>query len=263
MSVFEYRNNALFAENLPVDQIAKAVGTPCYLYSRKALETAWQAFDHAFGQHPHLVCYAVKANSNLAVLNVLAKLGAGFDIVSQGELERALRAGGDPKDAIAWYRRSADKGFALAQFKLGQLYQFGQLVGQDSGAARDWYGKAADQGLADAQYNLAVMLETGDGGEVDAQRALTLYRGAADGGIPEAFLNLAGLLAQGELVDQDLVEALKWLILADRAGLDQGESMSAAVRQLLSPAEITDAESRADRWQAAHGERSRDIGTPQ
>lgn len=178
-------------------------------------------------------------------------------------LEQGLRAGGDPKDAIAWYRRSADKGFALAQFKLGQLYQFGQLVGQDSGAARDWYGKAADQGLADAQYNLAVMLETGDGGVVDAQRALTLYRGAADGGIPEAFLNLAGLLAQGELVDQDLVEALKWLILADRAGLDQGESMSAAVRQLLSPAEITDAESRADRWQAAHGERSRDIGTPQ
>ncbi|HAG93029.1 MAG: diaminopimelate decarboxylase [Pseudomonadales bacterium] len=100
MSVFEYRNNALFAENLPVDQIAKAVGTPCYLYSRKALETAWQAFDHAFGQHPHLVCYAVKANSNLAVLNVLAKLGAGFDIVSQGELERVLRAGGDPAKVV-------------------------------------------------------------------------------------------------------------------------------------------------------------------
>ncbi|WPZ37112.1 tetratricopeptide repeat protein [Thalassobaculum sp. OXR-137] len=178
-------------------------------------------------------------------------------------LEQGLRAGGDPKDAIAWYRKSADKGFALAQFKLGQLYQFGQIVKQDSAAAREWYGKAADQGLADAQYNLAVMLETGEGGAVDAERALALYHGAADGGIPEAFLNLAGILAQGELVDQDLVEALKWLILADRAGLEQGESMSAAVRQLLNAPEIADAETRADRWLIAHGERNRTPGGPQ
>lgn len=178
-------------------------------------------------------------------------------------LEQGLRAGGNPKDAIAWYRKSADKGFALAQFKLGQLYQFGQIVAQDSKAARAWYGKAAEQGLADAQYNLAVMLETGDGGEADAQRAMTLYHDAAKGGIPEAFLNLAGLLAQGELVDQDLVEALKWLILADRAGLDQGQSMSAAVRQLLSPSEIADSEVRADRWLTAHGERRGDTSLPQ
>lgn len=100
MSVFEYRNNQLHAENLPVSQIADAVDTPCYIYSRKALETAWLAFDEAFGEHPHLVCYAVKANSNLAVLNVLAKLGAGFDIVSQGELERVLQAGGDPAKVV-------------------------------------------------------------------------------------------------------------------------------------------------------------------
>lgn len=178
-------------------------------------------------------------------------------------LEQGLRAGGDPKDAIAWYRRSADKGFALAQFKLGQLYQFGQIVTQQSETAREWYGKAADQGLADAQYNLAVMLETGEGGDVDASRALTLYQDAAAGGIPEAFMNLAGLMAQGELVDQDLVEALQWLILADRAGLDQGQSMSAAVRQLLNPTEIVDAQSRADRWQAAHGDRNLDTGLPQ
>lgn len=178
-------------------------------------------------------------------------------------LEQGLRAGGDPKDAIAWYQKSADKGFALAQFKLGQLYQFGQIVKQDSSTAREWYGKAADQGLADAQYNLAVMLETGDGGEVDAQKAMTLYHDAAAGGIPEAFLNLAGLLAQGEVVDQDLVEALKWLILADRSGLDQGQAMSAAVRQLLTPAEIADSESRADRWLVAHGERQQDSGQSQ
>ncbi|MAR93224.1 MAG: diaminopimelate decarboxylase [Pseudomonadota bacterium] len=100
MTVFDYRDNRLYAEQLPVERIARAVGTPCYIYSRQALETAWQAFDDAFGDHPHLVCFAVKANSNLAVLNVLAKLGAGFDIVSQGELERVLRAGGDPAKVV-------------------------------------------------------------------------------------------------------------------------------------------------------------------
>lgn len=100
MTVFEYQNNELFAEQVAVTRIAQAVDTPCYIYSRSALETQWRAFDEAFGEHPHLVCYAVKANSNLAVLNVLAQLGAGFDIVSQGELERVLRAGGDPAKIV-------------------------------------------------------------------------------------------------------------------------------------------------------------------
>lgn len=100
MTVFDYQNNELFAEQVAVTRIAEAVGTPCYIYSRHALETQWRAFDEAFGDHPHLVCYAVKANSNLAVLNVLAQLGAGFDIVSQGELERVLRAGGDPAKIV-------------------------------------------------------------------------------------------------------------------------------------------------------------------
>ena len=100
MTAFEYRDNTLHAEGLPVTQIAQAVSTPCFVYSRHAFESAWQAFDTAFGDHPHLVCYAVKANSNLAVLNVLAKIGAGFDIVSQGELERVLRAGGDPGKVV-------------------------------------------------------------------------------------------------------------------------------------------------------------------
>lgn len=100
MSQFEYRNNSLHAEQVAVSAIAAAVGTPCYIYSRAALEAHWQAFDSAFGDRPRLICYAVKANSNLAVLNVLAKLGAGFDIVSQGELERVLRAGGDPAKVV-------------------------------------------------------------------------------------------------------------------------------------------------------------------
>jgi diaminopimelate decarboxylase len=96
MDHFEYRNGRLFAEEVPVADIAAAVGTPCYVYSRATIERHWHAFDRAFGEHPHLVCYAVKANSNLAVLNLLARLGSGFDIVSVGELERVLAAGGDP-----------------------------------------------------------------------------------------------------------------------------------------------------------------------
>ncbi len=100
MDHFEYRHGELFAEDVPVADITAAVGTPYYLYSRATLERHWRAFDRAFGDHPHLVCYAVKANSNLAVLNVLARLGSGFDIVSGGELERVLAAGGDPGKVV-------------------------------------------------------------------------------------------------------------------------------------------------------------------
>ncbi|MFZ1640238.1 MAG: diaminopimelate decarboxylase [Candidatus Contendobacter sp.] len=100
MDHFEYRHDRLFAEDVPVANIAATVGTPCYIYSRATIERHWRAFDHAFGDHPHLVCYAVKANSNLAVLNLLARLGSGFDIVSVGELERVLAAGGDPGKVV-------------------------------------------------------------------------------------------------------------------------------------------------------------------
>lgn len=100
MDYFEYRDGQLFAEDVPVADIAATVGTPCYLYSRATIERHWRAFDQAFGEHPHLICYAVKANSNLAVLNVLTQLGSGFDIVSVGELERVLAAGGDPGKVV-------------------------------------------------------------------------------------------------------------------------------------------------------------------
>ena len=100
MDHFEYRRDRLFAEDVPVANIAATVGTPCYIYSRATIERHWRAFDRAFGDHPHLICYAVKANSNLAVLNVLARLGSGFDIVSVGELERVLAAGGDPGKVV-------------------------------------------------------------------------------------------------------------------------------------------------------------------
>lgn len=100
MSFFDYKNGELHAENLAVSKIAKQVGTPCYVYSRAALETHWKTLDNAFGDYPHLICYAVKANSNLAVLNVLAHLGSGFDIVSEGELQRVINAGGDPSKVV-------------------------------------------------------------------------------------------------------------------------------------------------------------------
>jgi len=97
---FAYRDGRLQVESVPVTEIADRVGTPFYVYSRAHLETRWRAFDAAFGNRTHLVCYAVKANSNLAILNVLARLGSGFDIVSVGELERVLTAGGNPGQVV-------------------------------------------------------------------------------------------------------------------------------------------------------------------
>ncbi len=94
MDHFQYRDNQLCAENVTVASIVEQFGTPTYVYSRATLERHWKAFDEAFEGRPHLICYAVKANSNIAVLNVLARLGSGFDIVSVGELERVLIAGG-------------------------------------------------------------------------------------------------------------------------------------------------------------------------
>ena len=100
MDFFQYKNNQLMAENLPVKQLAEQFGTPLYIYSKATLERHWHAFDNAFGEHPHLVCFAVKSNPNIAILNVMAKLGSGFDIVSQGELERVLVAGGNPAKVV-------------------------------------------------------------------------------------------------------------------------------------------------------------------
>ena len=99
-SSFEYRDSQLFVESVPLTEIAAKFGTPCYVYSSAAIRTTYQIFDHAFGQRDHLICYAVKANSNLAILNLLARLGSGFDIVSGGELQRVLKAGGDPQKTV-------------------------------------------------------------------------------------------------------------------------------------------------------------------
>lgn len=100
MDFFQYKNNRLYAEDLAVAQLAQEFGTPLYIYSKATLERHWHAFDNAFGDHPHLICFAVKSNSNIAILQTMAKLGSGFDIVSQGELERVLIAGGDASKVV-------------------------------------------------------------------------------------------------------------------------------------------------------------------
>jgi diaminopimelate decarboxylase len=97
---FEYRQGKLYCEDVPIETLAETYGTPLFVYSRATLERHWHAFDQALAAYDHLVCYAVKANSSLAVLNVLARLGSGFDIVSGGELQRVLQAGGEAKRIV-------------------------------------------------------------------------------------------------------------------------------------------------------------------
>ena len=101
MDYFNYQDDGqLWAEDVALTELAQQFGTPLYVYSRATLERHWHAFDKSVGEHPHLVCYAVKANSNLGVLNALARLGSGFDIVSGGELERVIAAGGEPSKVV-------------------------------------------------------------------------------------------------------------------------------------------------------------------
>lgn len=110
MNHFDYRGGCLFAEDVDLRRIINEVGTPCYVYSRATLERHWRAFDSVLDGHEHLICYAVKANSNLAVLNVLARLGSGFDIVSGGELRRVIAAGGQAaKVVFSGVGKSADE----------------------------------------------------------------------------------------------------------------------------------------------------------
>jgi diaminopimelate decarboxylase len=98
--MFEYRGDNLFCDGVDLAEIARQAGTPCYVYSADSILAAWHAYDNAFGDMPHMVCYAVKANSTLGVLSLLAKAGCGFDIVSGGELHRVIAAGGDPSRVV-------------------------------------------------------------------------------------------------------------------------------------------------------------------
>jgi len=114
---FAYRNNVLYGEDVELAKLAAEVGTPCYVYSSAGILGRYQAYDRAFGAAPHLVCYAVKANSNLSLLRLLAEHGAGFDIVSGGELFRVLRAGGDPGKVVF---SGVGKTAAEIEYALGQ-----------------------------------------------------------------------------------------------------------------------------------------------
>ncbi|MBY0503314.1 MAG: diaminopimelate decarboxylase [Bryobacteraceae bacterium] len=109
---YAYQNNELYCDQVPLAAIAAAVGTPCYVYSRDAILRRYREYDEAFGAHPHQVCFAVKANSNLAVLALLARAGAGFDLVSGGELYRVLAAGGDPAKVVFSGVGKTDEEFA-------------------------------------------------------------------------------------------------------------------------------------------------------
>jgi diaminopimelate decarboxylase len=100
VSAFDYLGDTLHVEGVSLSHVARQFGTPCYVYSRAAISSAFQAYDLAFGDRPHLICYAAKANSSLAVLNLLSRLGSGFDIVSGGELKRVVAAGGDPAKTL-------------------------------------------------------------------------------------------------------------------------------------------------------------------
>jgi diaminopimelate decarboxylase len=107
---FSYRSGQLCVEDVALTTAAEQFGTPCYVYSRAALTAAFQSFEAAFGRRPHLICYSAKANSSLAVLNLFARLGSGFDIVSGGELARVLAAGGDPRKVVfSGVGKSADE----------------------------------------------------------------------------------------------------------------------------------------------------------
>lgn len=100
MTFFNFIDGQLHAEDVPLRAIAEQFGTPSYVYSRAAFESSWKSLDQGFGDHPHTICYAVKANSNIAVLNCLARLGSGYDVVSEGELRRVIAAGGNPGQTV-------------------------------------------------------------------------------------------------------------------------------------------------------------------
>ena len=139
MDFFQYKNEQIYVEDLPVKQLAEEFGTPLYIYSRATLERHWHAFDSALGKHPHLICYAVKANSNIGILNVMAKLGSGFDIVSQGELERVLAAGGEASKVVfsgvaksrAEIMRALEVGIRCFNVEsIAELHHINQIAGE-------------------------------------------------------------------------------------------------------------------------------------
>ncbi len=193
---FDYRNGELQAEAVPFAQIAERYGTPCYVYSRAAITDTYRAFDAAFGARDHLICYAVKANSTLGVLNVLARLGSGFDIVSGGELTRVLAAGGDPRQVVfSGVGKTAEE---MQQALMADILCFnveseGELARLDAVAART--GKSAVVSLRvnpDVDPRTHPYIATGlkeNKFGIPYEDALALYRRARD----LAHIRIAGI----------------------------------------------------------------------
>ncbi|MGZ8225789.1 MAG: diaminopimelate decarboxylase [Methylococcaceae bacterium] len=186
MDYFNYRNDRLFAEDVAVADIVDHYGSPCYIYSRATLERHWLAFDRAFGDQAHLICYAVKANSNIALLNLLARLGSGFDIVSLGELQRVLAAGGDAgKIVFSGVGKREDE--ILAALKIGircfnievsdELDRINRLAGQLGVVAPVSFRVNPDVDAKTHPYISTGLKENKFG--IDIAQALTEYRRAA------------------------------------------------------------------------------------
>jgi diaminopimelate decarboxylase len=186
MDYFNYRNDELYAEDVPVQDIVYKYGSPCYIYSRATLERHWHAFDRAFGGHRHLICYAVKANSNIALLNLLARLGSGFDIVSVGEMQRVLAAGGDPKKIVfSGVGKREDE--ILAALKIGircfnievsgELDRINRLAGQLGLTAPVSFRVNPDVDAKTHPYISTGLKENKFG--IDREQALAEYRRAA------------------------------------------------------------------------------------
>ncbi|MFC3912839.1 diaminopimelate decarboxylase [Pseudaeromonas sharmana] len=187
MDYFNYRENGqLGVESCELSQLAAEYGTPLYVYSRATLERHWHAFDQAAGEVPHLICYAVKANSNIAVLNLLARLGSGFDIVSGGELARVLAAGGDASKVVfsGVAKSEAEMRFALEQeilcFNLEsepELARLNQVAGELGKRARISVRVNPDIDAGTHPYISTGLKENKFG--VPIERAIALYRQAA------------------------------------------------------------------------------------
>ena len=187
MDYFNYRENGqLFAEECNLSELAAEYGTPLYVYSRATIERHWHAFDKAAGDVPHLICYAVKANSNLAVLNLLARLGSGFDIVSGGELARVIAAGGDPAKVVfsGVAKTEAEMQEALRQeilcFNLEsepELERLNRVAGDMGKTARISVRVNPDIDAGTHPYISTGLKENKFG--VPIERALLLYRRAA------------------------------------------------------------------------------------
>jgi diaminopimelate decarboxylase len=216
MDYFNYQNDELFAEDVSVQDIVYKYGSPCYIYSRATLERHWHAFDRAFGDQAHLICYAVKANSNIAILNLLARLGSGFDIVSLGEMERVLTAGGDPQKIVfSGVGKREDE--ILAALKIGircfnievsdELDRINRLAGQLGVIAPVSFRVNPDVDAKTHPYISTGLKENKFG--IDIEQALSEYRRAA--ALPH--INVIGIDCH---IGSQLIETRPFLDALDR-----------------------------------------------